>query len=237
MQRQSRNLNRFDAPIQQVAFKWRSRGGAALAALFAMAGSMSAPLPAGAQGKYLVKPVAEMRIKQLPKGPLYWRVENFAALEQAKAAAGSYRWNPDTVSYDGSPSLVAEVAGKVWLFTLGAKGGATPGGSKVAEIGPLPPISAPEYLLRVNHGSGAPGSRTSTHTHPGSEAFYVVAGRLGQLTPHGERQVEAGGSMNGHGADMPMQVFNSGTTELTALIMFVVDGTKAFSTPARLPQK
>ena len=41
--------------------------------------------------------------------------------------------------------------------------------------------------------------------------------------------------MNGHDADMPMEVFNSGTTDLTALIMFVVDATKPFSVPAKLP--
>ncbi len=110
---------------------------------------------------------AEMKIKELPRGPLYWRVENFPTLAQAQAAAGSFRWNPDTVSYDGSPSLAAEVAGKIWLFALGAEGGVTPGGSKVAEIGPVPPITAPEYLLRVNHGSGPPGSRTPMHSHPG----------------------------------------------------------------------
>ncbi len=194
-----------------------------------------APSPAAAQEKYVVKPVAEIKLKHLPPGPLYWRVENFPSLAQAKAAAGPYSWNPDTVSYDGSPWLVAEVAGKVWLFTLGAKGGATPGGTKIAEIGPAPPITAPEYLLRVNHGSGPPGSRTPTHTHPGSEAFYVVAGRLGQRTPHGVVNVEAGHTLNGHGPDMPMEVFNSGTTELTALIMFVVDATKPFSVPAKLP--
>ena len=191
------------------------------------------PLPAAAQGQYVVKPVVEMKVKQLPEGPLFWRVENFPTLAAAKAAAGTYRWNPDTVRYDGSPSLVAEVAGKVWLFTLGAKGGATPGGSKVAEIGPVPPITAPEYLLRVNHGFGPPGAKTPTHTHPGSEAFYVVAGRLGQRTPHGVNHVDAGGTMNGHPADVPMEVFNSGTTELTALIMFVVDATRPFSTPAK----
>lgn len=190
-------------------------------------------LPATGQARYIVKPVAEMKIKQLPDGPLYWRVENFPTVEQARTAAGPHRWNPDTVRYEGSPSLVAEVAGKVWLFTLGAKGGATPGGSKVAEIGPVPPIKASEYLLRVNHGSGPPGSRTPTHTHPGSEAFYVVAGRLGQRTPHGVKHVEAGGTMNGHSADMPMEVFNGGTTELTALIMFVVDAARPFSTPAK----
>ena len=86
-------------------------------------------------------------------------------LDEAKAAAPPYRWNSDTVSYDGLPSLTAEVAGKGWLFTLGPKGGATAGGTKVAEeIGPVPPISAPEYLLRVNYGHGPPGRR-STDTY------------------------------------------------------------------------
>lgn len=193
------------------------------------------PSPAAAQERYNVKPVVEMKLKQLPSGPLYWRVENFPTLTQAQDVAKSFRWNPDTVSYDGSPSLAAEVAGKAWLFTLGAQGGATPGGSKVAEIGPLPPVTAPEYLLRVNHGSGPPGSKTPLHSHPGSEAFYVVAGRLGQKTPDGVHYVDAGGTLNGHGPDVPMEVFNDGTTDLTALIMFVVDATRPFSVPAKLP--
>jgi hypothetical protein len=175
-----------------------------------------------------------MKVKQLPKGPLYWRVETFPTLGQAKAAS-DYRWNPDTVSYDGSPSLTAEVAGKAWLFTLGQQGAATPGGTKVAEIGPVPPLTAPEYLLRINYGSGPPGAKTPIHSHFGSEAFYVVAGKLGQRTPDGIRYVEAGNTMNGHAAGMTMQVFNAGTTDLTALIMFVVDATKPFSVPATFP--
>ncbi len=183
--------------------------------------------------KYVVKPVAEMKVKQLPKGPLYWRVENFSTLDQAKAAVGEYRWNPDTVTYDGSPSLTAEVAGKVWLFTLGSQGGATPGGTKVAEIGPVPPLSAPEYLLRVNYGNGPPGAKTPIHSHFGSEAFYVINGKLGQRTPNGISYVETGHTMNGHTAGMTMEVFNAGTTDLSALIMFVVDATKPFSAPAK----
>jgi quercetin dioxygenase-like cupin family protein len=188
-----------------------------------------------AEGVYVVKPVAEKKVKQLLAGPLYWRVENFPTLAQAQAALGPDRWNPNTVSYEAATSLAAEVAGKVWLFTLGAKGGSTPGGTKVAEIGPVPSITAPEYLLRINFGSGPPGAKTPVHTHPGSEAFYVVAGRLGQRTSHGVNHVEAGHTMNGHPADTVMEVFNSGTTELTALIMFVVDATKPFSSPAKFP--
>jgi hypothetical protein len=105
-----------------------------------------------------------MKVKQLPKGELFWRVESFLTLDEAKAAAPPYRWNPDTVSYDGLPLLTAEVAGKAWLFTLGPKGEATAGGTKVAEIGPVPPLSAPEYMLRVNYGHGPPG-RNDTGTY------------------------------------------------------------------------
>jgi hypothetical protein len=176
-------------------------------------------LPAAAQ-KFEIKPVAEKKVKQLPSGALYWRLENFPTLAQAEAAAGA-------------TSLAAEVAGKVWLFTLGEKGGATRGGSKVVEIGPVPAIKASEYLLRVNRAGGPPGAKTPVHTHPGSEAFYVLTGRLGQKTPNGTNYAEAGQSMNGHGSDMPMEVFSAGTSDLDQLVMFVVDAARSFSSPAK----
>jgi quercetin dioxygenase-like cupin family protein len=199
-----------------------------------VASLMLPPSVWAADVRYVVKPIAEMKVKQLPKGPLYWRVESFPTLDQAKAAASKYDWNPDTVSYDGLPSLTAEAAGKAWLFTLGPQGAAvTPGGTKMAEIGPVPPISAPEYLLRINYGSGPPGAKTPVHFHHGSEAFYVVAGKLAQKTPQGTSYVEAGHTMNGHMAETTMQVSNAGTTDLTTLIMFVVDATKPFSVPSK----
>ena len=108
--------------------------------------------------QFTIKPVAEKKVKQLPAGPLFWRIENFPALAQAQAAAGP-------------TGLAAEVAGKVWLFTLGPKGGSSAGGIRVAEIGPVPPLTASEYLLRINHAGGPPGAKTQVHTHPGSEAF------------------------------------------------------------------
>ena len=179
------------------------------------------PAPAGAQQVLSIKPVVEKKLTQLPAGPLYWRIETFPALGTAQAAAGP-------------TALAAEVSGKAWLFTLGPKGGATQGGSKVAEIGPVPAIKAPEYLLRINHASGPPGAKTAVHTHPGSEAFLVLQGKLGQRTPHGVAHAEAGQAMNGHGADMPMEVFSAGTSDLDQLVMFVVDATRPFSSPAKL---
>jgi hypothetical protein len=220
---------------QEADMNLRSFAAPVALPVICVAGALLSP-PAWADDvPYVVKPVAEMKVKELPKGPLFWRVENFPTLEQAKAAAPAYRWNPDTVTYEGWPSLTAEVAGKAWLFTLGQQGAATPGGTKVAEIGPVPPLSAPEYLLRVNYGSGPPQAKTPVHSHSGSESFYVVAGKLGQRTPDGTNYVEAGHTMNGHMGGMPMEVFNAGTTDLSALIMFVVDATKPFSVPATLP--
>ena len=172
--------------------------------------------------EFRVKPVAEKKLKALPAGALFWRVENFPTLAQAQAAAG------DT-------SLAVDVHGKTWLFTLGAKGASTPGGSKVTEIGPVPALTAPEYLLRINYTGGPAGVKTPVHTHPGSEAFYILTGRLGQTTPHGTMHANEGSTMNGHGADTPMQVFSAGPGELNALVMFVVDATRPFSTPAKLP--
>jgi hypothetical protein len=175
-----------------------------------------------AQQPLVIKPLAEKRVADLPPGSLYWRIENFADPAQARAAAGPW-------------SLVAESSGKVWLFTLGAQGGITPGGTKVAELGPIPRISAPQYLLRINEASGSPGSITPVHTHPGSEAFFVLSGEQSVRGPHGVMRVAAGRAEAGAGADMPMQVSSSGLTDLHALVMFVVDATRPFSSPAKLP--
>ena len=186
-----------------------------------------ASLPSSAEatepGQFIVSPVAEKKLLSLPPGPLYWRIENFPTLDQAQSAAAA-----------GSTSLAAAVSGKVWLFTLGQKGGMTSGGTIVAEVGPVPVFAAPEYLLRINHAAGPPGSKTPVHSHPGSESFYVLAGQVGQRTPHGESHTEAGQSMVGHGPDMPMEVFSSGTTDLDQLVMFLLDATRPASAPAKL---
>jgi hypothetical protein len=188
-------------------------------ALTATSGLLLSSSNAAAQ-KLVVEPVTETRLKELPPGPLFWRVETFPSLAAAKAAGGP-------------TSLAAEVAGKAWLFTLGQQGGSTAGANKVAEIGPVPKVTASEYLLRINRAGGPPGSKTPIHTHPGSEAFYVLTGKLGQKTPHGVSYAEAGAAMNGHGADMPMEVFSAGTSDLDQLVMFVVDATRPFSSPAK----
>lgn len=169
-----------------------------------------------------IKPLAEKKVLELPAGPLFWRIESFASLPLAHAAAGHW-------------SLATESAGKVWLFTLGPQGGSSKGGVKVADVGPIPRFAASQYLLRINEASGPPGSITPVHTHPGSEAFFVLSGEQRIRTPHGLMHVKAGQPEAGHGSDMAMQISSSGSTDLHALVMFVVDATRPFSSPTTFP--
>jgi quercetin dioxygenase-like cupin family protein len=171
------------------------------------------------QDEFVVEPAAEKTVTELPAGPLYWHVENFPALAEAEAAAGPL-------------SLAADVEGKVWLFTLSPKGAPMHGGSMVTEIGPLVDVSAPEYLLRISHGVAAPGAKSEVHTHPGTEAFFVLKGQLSQKTPHGVNVVDAGETLAGGAPEHPMEVTSSGGEELHELIMFVVDANKPFLSPA-----
>jgi len=153
--------------------------------------SWSSPSTPFAQQPLVIKPLAEKKVAELPAGPLFWRIENVqlhcVTLAQAQAAVGPY-------------TLVAESAGKVWLFTL-----------------------------------GPPGSTASAHTHPGFEAFYVLAGEQSIRSPRGVTRVRVGRPEAGPGADVPMQVSSSGSTDLRSLAMFVVDATRPFASPAKLP--
>jgi quercetin dioxygenase-like cupin family protein len=173
-------------------------------------------------GTLVVKALAEKKIAELPRGPLFWRVDTFPTLAQAQAAATP-------------TSLVAQVGDEAWLFTLGPAGAPSSGGTKMAEIGPLPSIVAPSYLLRVNEASGRPGSISPVHSHHGAEAVYVLAGEESFRTPHGVKRVGAGESDVSHSSGTPMQVSSTGSADLHALVLFVVDATKPFSSPATLP--
>ena len=177
---------------------------------------------ASAQQPLVIKPLMEKKVSELPQGELFWRIETFGSLEQAKAEAGQW-------------SLAAESAGKVWLFTLGSAGSASAKGTKVAEVGPIPRISAKEYLLRINDVTGPPGSVTPVHSHPGSEAFFVLTGEQSIRGVDGVKRVGPGQAEAGQGGGAVMQVSSSGSTDLHALVMFIVDAGKPFSSPATLP--
>jgi quercetin dioxygenase-like cupin family protein len=183
--------------------------------------ALSASPPSGPAGTFNIVAVTEKKVTAIPDGPLYWQIETFPTLARAQAAAAP-------------TALAAEVEGKVWLFTLGNKSApAHAGGTPVAEVGPVTRITASEYLLRINNAVAGPGTKTSVHYHPGTEAFYLLSGSLSQKTPQGVINLEAGQSTPGRGPETVMEVTSTGKTDLHALVMFLVDASKPFSTPAK----
>jgi uncharacterized cupin superfamily protein len=73
------------------------------------------------------------------------------------------------------------------------------------------------------------------HGHPGSEAFNVLAGEQGMRGPGGVLRVKPGQAEAGQGGDKAMGLSSSGSSDLRALVLFVVDANRPFSTPACLP--
>ncbi len=60
--------------------------------------------------------------------------------------------------------------------------------------------------------------------------YFVCGSERRTVSAYAEAGTRA---MNGHGADMPMEVFSAGTSDLDQLVMFVVDATRPFSSPAK----
>ena len=173
------------------------------------------------QPKFVVEPVAEKPLAALPDGDLFWHVETFATIEEAKAAA----------TETGVP---AEAGGKVWLLTLGPKDMASHGGEPVATFGPIQRFDAPSYLLRINVTDAPPGAKTSVHSHPGSEAIYILSGEATIRWPDRTDVAGVGESLTGSPPHTPMEATSSGDDKLVEMVMFVVDATQPFSTPAKL---
>ena len=176
---------------------------------------------AQSQGKFVVEKIAEQSLAALPDGDLYWTAETFPTLEEAESAAGE-------------TNLAVAVDGTAWLLTLGPEDDKGHGGKVVASIGPIERFDAPEYMLRINTSHAPPGSETSTHSHPGSEAMYVLSGEVTVRWPGRSDVLEKGGSQAGQPPHTPMVATSTGEEDLVELIMFVVDANEPFASPATL---
>ena len=122
--------------------------------------------------KFVVAKVAERPLTGLPPGDLYWTAETFPTLDAAQAVT------TDT-------AVAVEIDGVAWLLTLGPEDKVGHGGHWMTSIGPIDRFDAPSYMLRINVSDAPPGTETSVHSHPGSEAMYVISG---EATVHLARQ-------------------------------------------------
>lgn len=205
--------------LTEIAMRHALLSGLALLAVAAL--TTSAMAQSSSPGVFRVEPVAERQVGSLPDGPLYWRIESAPAPFS-------------TSTMDEDYALTGEADGKAWRFTLGPQGARTPGMRLEGEVGPVALPEAPSgYVIRVNRAGGSPGSRTEVHSHPGAEAFLVRKGRLCQRTSHGEAEAGAGETMNGHEPGLVMQLTSCGEADLDQWVMFVLDASQPFSSPAR----
>jgi len=195
---------------------------AALTLLLSLA--LWATLPAAASAapcsatQSVSKGLGEKTTKQLPAGRLYWRLESFASKAAAEGAAGPY-------------AVPFETGGKFWLGTIATKGETTPGGTLVAEMGPLPMPTATEYRLRVQERVSQPGCEGDMHTHPGAEAWYMLAGEQTVITLQGETTITAGQTLVAPPPGQPMQLAYRGTEISDALTFLALDASQPNSSP------
>lgn len=173
---------------------------------------------ADSPAKFAVDMIAEKSIAALPEGELFWTAETFPTLAEAKAVAGE-------------TNIAVEVDGKAWLLTLGPEDHKGHGGQVVASIGPIQRFDAPDYLLRINISHAPPGTETSVHSHPGSEAIYVMSGEVTVRWPDRSAVFGKGESQAGEPPHTPMVATSTGEEDLVELIMFVVDPTQDFARP------
>lgn len=134
----------------------------------------------------------------------------------------------------GPRGTVVESLGRVWLLTI-EKEGWRPAlkGEHIADIGPLPVTAGEQYSAVFMESVSTPGTKTTspTHTHPGPEAWYTLAGETCLETPNGKQIGRAGGPPVIVPGGSPMQLTVNGTERRRALTLILHESAKPPSTP------
>ena len=144
----------------------------------------------------------------------FWHLDTYptqTAAEKAKTAAG----------------VVVEALGKVWLLTIGPSGWRAAGGTRVAEIGPLPTVAGRSYTAQFMEAVFKPGMKSAVHRHSGPEAWYTVSGETCLETPDGTQVGRAGGSYVIVPSGPPMELTATGSEVRRALVLILHDSAQA----------
>ena len=160
---------------------------------------------------------ADEALGQLPQTPLFWHLVTYTTRAEAEAAKGPR-------------GTVIDALEKIWLFTIAEPGWRSPGGVRVAEIGPLPGISNEPYTAVYMESGNAPGISSTVHLHDGPEVFYTLVGELCLETPDGMKTGHAGSTIAAPG--VPMKLTTVGTERRRSLALVLHETAKPFATPA-----
>ena len=176
-------------------------------------------IPAGAKrpeyGCFNVGTVTGLQFRQ---PAVYWHLRTYASRNAADAAKSA-------------TGLVVEEDGRVWLSEFGPRELTARGGEEVAVIGPMQLSAARSYSAVLSYAVMRPGDSSRVHTHPGPEAWYVLAGEQCLETPAGASSARAGGTMTVP-PDIPMELNVTGTALRRAFALVIHDSTQGRGTPS-----
>ena len=152
--------------------------------------------------------VAQEALGEMPAAPLFWHLRTYPS----RTAADAEKVRGATV---------VEALDKVWTLAIAPAGSRTPGGTRVAEIGPLVVKAGTRYTAQYMEAIFPPGARTRPHTHPGPEAWYHEAGGVCLETPEGRDFGRAGDNGFIVPADRPMQLTVVGKAQRRSLVLIL----------------
>jgi hypothetical protein len=148
--------------------------------------------------------------------PVYWTMDVFptrALAEQAKGPHGT----------------VVESLGKVWLLNVGEKLEASPAGTRVTQVGPLPVHAGEPYVAQYMEATLQPGMVSRTHLHSGIEVFHTESGESCLETPAG-MQVGRKGVDIVAPEGVPMELTATGTEIRRGMMLVLHDAAKPATT-------
>lgn len=131
----------------------------------------------GRPGCYMA---AEITI-QSPPAEIYWNIYSFPTADAAAAAVRPFKWSVTTQSH-----------GLHWAHVLAPQQVRLSAGQRMAIVGPMALEAGKVIRARFIESYFAPGMRTSVHSHPGPEGFYVLDGVQCMEMPAFKRSLQAG---------------------------------------------
>ena len=149
---------------------------------------------------------------------VYWHLRAFPSRKAADAAKSA-------------TGIVVEEDGRVWLSEFGARNSTPRGGKPIAVVGPLQLPEATSYAAVLSYAVMRPGDSSRVHTHPGPEAWYVLAGEQCLETPAGATRARAGGTMTVR-SNVPMELNVTGKKLRRAFALVIHDGAQPRGIPS-----
>jgi quercetin dioxygenase-like cupin family protein len=162
--------------------------------------------------------IAKVSGLHFSQASVYWHLHVFPNRKAAEAARSA-------------TGIVVEEDGRVWLSEFGPRDTATRSERAIAIVGPLELPLAKSYSAVLSYAVMRPGDSSRVHTHPGPEAWYVLAGEQCLETPTGAHRTEAGGTMM-VGPDIPMELNVTGVKLRRAFALVIHDSAQERGIPS-----